>query len=193
MKSETGCAGWKRSALAGLRGTDSVEGERGVARPGEAEQGPHALDVSCRGVMGSVRTARSSRLARPSEGRFKRSGRRGRRGASRRKGSSEVQRRVRRASLPPSPMRYGGDSLGAALQQLRRDAAATGLTILASLSHADSACAVRPSRSSTARSRPPGPFSRTLGPFRSVPKMLWMRGFPLALPAATHRQDDPAS
>jgi len=49
-------------------------------------------------------------------------------------------------------MRYGGDSLGAALQQLRRDAAATGLTILASLSHADSACAVRPSRSSTARS-----------------------------------------
>ena len=101
MKSETGCAGWKRSALAGLRGTDSVEGERGVARPGEAEQGPHALDVSCRGVMGSVRTARSSRLARPSEGRFKRSGRRGRRGASRRKGSSEVQRRVRRASLPP--------------------------------------------------------------------------------------------
>jgi hypothetical protein len=170
MKSETGCARWKRSALAGLRGTDSIDGERGVARPGEAEQGPHALDVSCRRVMGSVRTARSSRLARPSEGRFKRSGRRGRRGASRRKGSSEVQRRVRRASLLPSPMRYGGDSLGAALQQLRRDAAATGLTILASLSHADSASAVRPSRSSTARSGPPGLSLGPWGPFALFPR-----------------------
>ena len=65
--------------------------------------------------------------------------------------------------FPPSPMRYGGDSLGAALQQLRRDAAATGLTILASLSHADSACAVRPSRSSTARSAPRRAFLPDLG------------------------------
>lgn len=40
-------------------------------------------------------------------------------------------------------MRFGGDSLGQALQQLRNDAAVNGLTIIASSSQADSCCAVR--------------------------------------------------
>lgn len=188
MKSETGCARWKRSALAGLRGTDSVDGGRGVARPGEAEQGPHALDVSCRRVMGSTRTARSSLLARPSEGRFKRSGRRGRRGASRRKGSSEVQRRVRRASLSP---RLRCATAATPLAQRFSSSAAMPPPLASPyspLSPTPTPLALCAPRAPRPRDRAPaGPFPRTLGPFRSVPKMVWMRGFPLALRAATHR------